>query len=215
MFKKRSVKKVDNTIPQQRRKRSLSIDNVSNDAEPASDSDSSDNSDSDDEIVIKKPILKKGKMINTTKVGKSNEEEPKQDLKYVDDEKTDELNDKTDKFFKTDRLLEEEHENLKLSKELKERRKKPQQKDADGDKIYQGSLVVKSDSILKPKPAPTHIKTTMVMDYQADVCKDFLKNGYCGFGDTCKFLHYRDEFKVVKNQGVREWESVAKKHKRY
>ncbi|KAG7701414.1 hypothetical protein KL929_000131 [Ogataea haglerorum] len=65
------------------------------------------------------------------------------------------------------------------------------------------------------KQLSSSIKTNTVIDYQPDVCKDFLKNGYCGYGDTCKFLHYRDEFKVVKNPKKREWEEVMKKNKRF
>ncbi|KAG7884277.1 hypothetical protein KL938_002149 [Ogataea parapolymorpha] len=65
------------------------------------------------------------------------------------------------------------------------------------------------------KQLSSSIKTNTVIDYQPDVCKDFLKNGYCGYGDTCKFLHYRDEFKVVKNPKKREWEEVLKKNKRF
>ncbi|SCU87319.1 LAMI_0D05600g1_1 [Lachancea mirantina] len=40
------------------------------------------------------------------------------------------------------------------------------------------------------------IKTTLLMDYQPDICKDFKQTGYCGYGDSCKFLHSRDDFKT-------------------
>lgn len=33
------------------------------------------------------------------------------------------------------------------------------------------------------------------MDYQPDVCKDYKETGFCGFGDTCKFLHDRGDYK--------------------
>lgn len=32
------------------------------------------------------------------------------------------------------------------------------------------------------------------MDYQPDVCKDYKETGYCGFGDSCKFLHDRSDY---------------------
>lgn len=57
------------------------------------------------------------------------------------------------------------------------------------------------------------IKANVTMDYQRDVCKDFLKNGYCGFGDTCKFLHYREEFKKVERTGEQDWEKLSKRKK--
>lgn len=41
---------------------------------------------------------------------------------------------------------------------------------------------------------PSNIRTTMLTDYQPDVCKDYQKTGYCGYGDSCKFLHIRDDF---------------------
>lgn len=39
-----------------------------------------------------------------------------------------------------------------------------------------------------------HIRTITTVDYQPDVCKDYKETGYCGFGDTCKFLHDRSDY---------------------
>jgi len=44
------------------------------------------------------------------------------------------------------------------------------------------------------KGGPNNIKTITVVDYQPDVCKDYKETGYCGFGDTCKFLHDRGDY---------------------
>lgn len=52
------------------------------------------------------------------------------------------------------------------------------------------------------------MRAITVIDYAPDVCKDYKQTGFCGFGDTCKFLHDRGDFK----QGWqldRDWESAA------
>lgn len=41
-----------------------------------------------------------------------------------------------------------------------------------------------------------NLRNTLLMDFQPDVCKDFKQTGYCGYGDSCKFLHSRDDFKA-------------------
>jgi len=33
-------------------------------------------------------------------------------------------------------------------------------------------------------------------DYQPDLCKDYNETGYCGYGDSCKFLHDRGDYKT-------------------
>ncbi|KAF8817716.1 zinc finger (CCCH type) motif-containing protein, partial [Cardiosporidium cionae] len=39
------------------------------------------------------------------------------------------------------------------------------------------------------------IRMTMRVDYNPEICKDYKETGYCGFGDTCKFLHDRTDYK--------------------
>lgn len=60
-----------------------------------------------------------------------------------------------------------------------------------------------------PIKAPTNIRTITVTDFAPDVCKDYKQTGFCGFGDSCKFLHAREDYK----QGWqldKEWENVTK-----
>lgn len=60
-----------------------------------------------------------------------------------------------------------------------------------------------------PQKAATNVRTITVTDFAPDVCKDYKQTGFCGFGDSCKFLHAREDYK----QGWqldKEWENVTK-----
>jgi hypothetical protein len=46
------------------------------------------------------------------------------------------------------------------------------------------------------KPPSNNQKYAVRFDYKADRCKDFTDTGYCGFGDSCVFLHDRSEYKT-------------------
>ncbi|KAJ2805348.1 RNA-splicing factor [Coemansia helicoidea] len=47
-----------------------------------------------------------------------------------------------------------------------------------------------------PVRAPTNVRTTCVVDYQPSVCKDYKETGFCGYGDSCIFLHDRGVYKT-------------------
>lgn len=60
-----------------------------------------------------------------------------------------------------------------------------------------------------PVKAPTNVRTITTMDFAPDVCKDYKLTGFCGFGDSCKFSHMREDYK----QGWeldRDWEVNTK-----
>lgn len=60
-----------------------------------------------------------------------------------------------------------------------------------------------------PIKAPTNIRTITVTDFAPDVCKDYKQTGFCGFGDSCKYLHARENYKHGW-QLDKEWETVTK-----
>ncbi|PPR01713.1 hypothetical protein CVT24_001589 [Panaeolus cyanescens] len=67
-----------------------------------------------------------------------------------------------------------------------------------GQKAYR-SHIKKSTEVPKamrvgPQRSTNTIRTVTIIDYQPDVCKDYKETGYCGFGDTCKFLHDRGTY---------------------
>ncbi|PRP87505.1 RING finger protein [Planoprotostelium fungivorum] len=47
------------------------------------------------------------------------------------------------------------------------------------------------------------------IDYQPDLCKDYKETGYCGYGDSCKFMHDRGDYKNS-TEIDREWEAEQK-----
>ncbi|CAD5117980.1 DgyrCDS6720 [Dimorphilus gyrociliatus] len=80
----------------------------------------------------------------------------------------------------------------------------------EDDKIYRGinnyaTYIKKKDTaqgnassghVRKgPMRAPANIRSTVRWDYQPDICKDYKETGFCGFGDSCKFLHDRSDYK--------------------
>ncbi|KAM3923631.1 E3 ubiquitin-protein ligase RNF113A [Leptodactylus fuscus] len=83
-------------------------------------------------------------------------------------------------------------------------------KGKEDDKIYRGmhnyqkfikpkdtSLGNASSGMVRKGPirAPEHLRATVRWDYQPDICKDYKETGFCGFGDSCKFLHDRSDYK--------------------
>ncbi|KAI0780236.1 hypothetical protein C8Q74DRAFT_1198573 [Fomes fomentarius] len=98
------------------------------------------------------------------------------------------------------------------------KRRRAEKKDGDGDGdgdgdeeegrddgLYHGQKAYMSH-IRKNKEVPkamrvgpqrasgSTIRTVTIVDYQPDVCKDYKETGYCGYGDTCKFLHDRGTY---------------------
>ena len=56
-----------------------------------------------------------------------------------------------------------------------------------------------------PLRAPSFLRATCRFDYAPDICKDYKETGFCGWGDNCKFLHDRGDYKSGW-QMEKEWE---------
>jgi RING finger protein 113A len=77
---------------------------------------------------------------------------------------------------------------------------------------YQSFIQKNPDALSRqvgPVKSSTNVRTITVTDFAPDVCKDYKQTGFCGWGDSCKFLHSREDYK----QGWeldRDWEIGTK-----
>ncbi|KII92681.1 hypothetical protein PLICRDRAFT_104094 [Plicaturopsis crispa FD-325 SS-3] len=108
--------------------------------------------------------------------------------------------------YALDILAGDEAEELLLKRQKKEKADRGEESEEEGpdDGQYRGqkayrSHLQKSKDVPKamrvgPQRNTDTIRTVTIVDYQPDVCKDYKETGYCGFGDTCKFLHDRGTY---------------------
>ena len=61
-----------------------------------------------------------------------------------------------------------------------------------------------------PQRAPDNVRITCRFDYQPDICKDWKETGFCGYGQSCKFLHDRTDYKAGW-QLEKDWEKEQKR----
>jgi len=47
-----------------------------------------------------------------------------------------------------------------------------------------------------PARRPDNVRESVRFDYAPDICKDYRDTGFCGFGDSCKFMHDRGDYKA-------------------
>jgi RING finger protein 113A len=76
------------------------------------------------------------------------------------------------------------------------------------DGIYRGDQV-RNKFHAGPIRAASHVRVTARFDYQPDICKDYKETGFCGYGDTCIYLHDRTDT-ISGWQLERQWEEQQK-----
>lgn len=77
----------------------------------------------------------------------------------------------------------------------------------DGEKIYTGeknyaSFLKKGEPKIKggglragPVKQSGFIRSSVTIDYNPSICKDYKQTGYCGYGANCKYIHDRGDYK--------------------
>ncbi|MCJ1404586.1 RNA-splicing factor [Xylographa trunciseda] len=184
---------------------------------PPASSDSSDYSSSDDGEGHR--IKRRRKIVGVSASSAATGKASRDDLeapKYAADRSThiDSTNDAT----KQSNWYDESKNGTMSSQTLLGTTRPRLQTDEQADGTYKGSSnyqsFIQKNANAPPKQvgpikAPTNIRTITVTDFAPDVCKDYKQTGWCGFGDSCKFLHAREDYK----QGWqldKDWETVTK-----
>ncbi|EJD42319.1 hypothetical protein AURDEDRAFT_89631 [Auricularia subglabra TFB-10046 SS5] len=83
---------------------------------------------------------------------------------------------------------------------------------AYGNKIKKQQEVPKTMRVGPVRMNNSTIRTATIVDYQPDVCKDYKETGYCGFGDSCKFLHDRGTY-LSGWQIDKKWDEMQQRQK--
>ena len=183
---------------------------------PSASSDSSDYSSSDDGEGRR--IKRRRKIVGVTASSEATAKASRDELeatKYAADRSAhiDSTNDAT----KQSNWFDESKNGMVSSPSLAGITRPRPAANEQADGTYKGSSNYQSfiqknpnapSKLVGPIKAPTNIRTITVTDFAPDVCKDYKQTGFCGFGDSCKFLHAREDYK----QGWqldKDWETVT------
>ena len=181
---------------------------------PASDSDSGFTSSEDEEgRQIKRRRKNAGVTASSTNPGTlPAEDDSRNPIKAVPIPQT------SDDATKASNWYDEDKEGELSSKNLLGTTRSRTTESAVPDGMYKGianyqSFIQKNPDSLSRQVGPvkssTNVRTITVTDFAPDVCKDYKQTGWCGFGEGCKFLHAREDYK----QGWeldRDWEIATK-----
>ncbi|CAL1355694.1 unnamed protein product [Linum trigynum] len=174
----------------------------------------------------------KGKNIRKRAVEDDDAEDPKTDSSFLNNQK------KVQNDSRATATLETETDFGRDARAIRERALKKAEEDLKGnkqisscgnEKLYKGihgytdhkagfrrELTIASEKAggsHGPLRASAHIRFSARFDYQPDICKDYKETGYCGYGDSCKFMHDRGDYKSGW-QMENEWDEAEKARKR-
>ncbi|XP_058862617.1 E3 ubiquitin-protein ligase RNF113A-like [Acipenser ruthenus] len=190
----------------------------------ASDSDAGSNSDEEENAVKRKerkagpanPMIQRTKKVEKEKVSSSDSdgerEKSKSNKITIEYKSTRSAKAEGPEDMGATAVYQLDTEKDKDAQAIFERSQKVQEEitGKDDDKIYRGlnnyqkfikpkdtSMGNASSGMVRKGPirAPDHLRATVRWDYQPDICKDYKETGFCGFGDSCKFLHDRSDYK--------------------
>uniref|UniRef100_A0A3Q3J3R4 RING-type domain-containing protein n=1 Tax=Monopterus albus TaxID=43700 RepID=A0A3Q3J3R4_MONAL len=180
----------------------------------ASDSDKDGSNDEDQSTVVRRekkdtgvnPMIQRTKKVERDAVSSSESEDDKEDKKItVAYKSTRSAKPEGPEDMGATATYQLDTERDKDAQAIFERSQKIQEEltGKEDDRIYRG--INNYQKFIKPKDttmgnassgmvrkgpirAPEHLRATVRWDYQPDICKDYKETGFCGFGDSCKFL---------------------------
>ena len=186
-------------------------------ATPPPASDSEEYSSEDDSGARVKRRRKIGPVVAASNVKKAGTQDISHDMQYAAD-RSKAIESSNDATKQSNWYDEGKEDDLSAKNLLGKTRSKPQDTTSEaqeldgtykGNSAY-GNFIKKNkdapDRKFGPMKAATNIRTITITDFAPDVCKDYKQTGFCGFGDSCKFLHAREDYK----QGWaidRDWEA--------
>jgi len=71
----------------------------------------------------------------------------------------------------------------------------------------------KTTSRYGPSSAPAFVRATTITDYNPNLCKDYNQTGYCGYGDSCIYIHDRTTY-VSGNVLDQRWDAMISSKKK-
>ena len=63
-------------------------------------------------------------------------------------------------------------------------------------KIRSEAHTKESLSVKGPVRGNSFFRASIRIDHEPCICKDYKETGFCGFGDSCKFIHDRSDYKM-------------------